>query len=253
MLSSRSREAGEGPALLIHSRLERAGSSPGKAGVGMTQWRITISSAEHKTLIGSVVSGLGLRLSERQVEQLAMHFSLLVHWNRKINLTSLRRPEEIAVRHFEESLFLTKVVTVESGLLIDVGSGAGFPGLPLKIACPAMTAVLLEPSTKKTAFLKEVIRHCGLEGIEVRSERLEEAAQGELAGRASLVTLRAVALTADLLADLKNLLAPDGRLALFLGEKDALALAASQEFQWEPPAPIPHSERRVILIGQSSG
>ena len=127
---------------------------------------------EYKTLLGSVVSGLGLRLSERQVEQLATHFSLLVHWNRKINLTSVRRPEDIAVRHFEESLFLTKIMTLESGLLVDVGSGAGFPGVPVKIACPEMTAVLLEPSTKKTAFLKEVIRHCGLDRIEVRSERL---------------------------------------------------------------------------------
>jgi len=205
---------------------------------------------EYKTLLGSVVSGLGLRLSERQVEQLATHFSLLVHWNRKINLTSVRRPEDIAVRHFEESLFLTKIMTLESGLLVDVGSGAGFPGVPVKIACPAMTAVLLEPSTKKTAFLKEVIRHCKLEGIEVRSERLEEAARGELAGRAALVTLRAVALTADLLTDLKKLLAPEGRLALFLGEKDALEVTATREFHWESPAPIPHSGRRVIVVGR---
>ena len=198
-----------------------------------------------------VVSGLRLRLSERQLEQLATHFSLLLHWNRKINLTALRRPEEIAARHFEESLFLTKVVKLGTGLLVDVGSGAGFPGLPIKIACPAISAVLLEANKRKTAFLKEVIRSCGLEGIEARSERLEEAARGELAGRVSLVTLRAVALTADLLMDLKKLLAPEGRLALFLGEKDALALTSSREFRWEPPAPLPHSERRVILIGRA--
>lgn len=208
-----------------------------------------LSHAEYGRLLEGVISGLGLRPGERQVEQLATHFALLVHWNRKINLTSLRRPEAIAVRHFEESLFLTKVVNVGTGLLIDVGSGAGFPGLPVKIACPAITAVLLEPNKKKTAFLKEVIRHCGLEGIEVRSERLEEAAQGALAGRASFVTMRAVALTADLLVDLKKLLAPDGRLALFLGETDARALTASTEMQWEPPAPIPHSQRRVIVVG----
>ena len=202
-------------------------------------------------LLGDVVSGLELPLTPRQLEQLATHFSLLLHWNRKINLTSLRRPEEIAARHFEESLFLTKVVKLGTGLLVDVGSGAGFPGLPVKIASPAISAVLLEANKRKTAFLKEVIRSCGLEGIEARSERLEEAARGELAGRVSLVTLRAVALTADLLMDLKKLLAPEGRLALFLGEKDALALTASREFRWEPPAPIPHSERRVILIGRA--
>jgi len=226
---------------------------------------------QYRTLVEGVVSDLGLPLGERQLEQLVTHFSLLVRWNRKINLTSIRRPAEIAVRHFEESLFLVKLLRPESGLLVDVGSGAGFPGLPVKIACPAMTAVLLEPTLKKIAFLKEVIRECGLARIEARAERLEVAARGDLAGRASLVTLRAVALTPTLLADLKRLLAPDGRLALFLGEEDALALrkakrprdgkvvsgAASEprlhgagEMQWEPSAPIPHSERRVILLGR---
>lgn len=221
---------------------------------------------QYRPLVESVVFGLGLPLSEGQLDQLATHFALLVHWNRKINLTSIRRPEEIAVRHFEESLFLVKLLgqvgtglpaCTESGnkrtapLLVDVGSGAGFPGLPVKIACPTLTAVLLELTAKKIAFLKEVIRQCGLDGIEARAERLEQVAQGDLAGRASLVTLRAVALTPGLLADLQELLAPDGRLALFLGEKDALALAASPEMHWEPPVLIPHSERRVILISRA--
>ena len=211
---------------------------------------MSVAREEYRPLVEKVVSGLGLPLSERQIEQLATHFALLVHWNRKINLTSIRRPEDIAVRHFEESLFLVKLLRPEAGLLVDIGSGAGFPGLPIKIACPAVTAVLLEPTIKKIAFLREVIRQCGLEGIEARAERLEQAARGDLAGRASLVTLRAVALTPELLADLKKLLAPDGRLALFLGAKDALALTASPEMQWDSPAPIPHSERRVILIGR---
>jgi len=227
-------------------------------------------STGYRELIERVLSELGLRLNERQTAQLAAHFALLVHWNRRINLTSVRRPEDIAVRHFGESLFLVKLLRPETGLLVDVGSGAGFPGLPIKIACPAMTAVLLEPTTKKTAFLKEVIRQCKLDGIEARAARLEEAVHhdvdgrdlghdfgdvlgdglGDLAGRAALVTLRAVAITPDLLSDLKRLLAPDGRLALFLGEKDALALKASNDMLWEPPAPIPHSERRVILVGR---
>jgi 16S rRNA (guanine527-N7)-methyltransferase len=213
---------------------------------------MALAPEQYRTLVEKVVSGLDLPLGERQLEQLATHFALLVHWNKKINLTSIRRPEEIAVRHFEESLFLVKLLKPEAGVLVDVGSGAGFPGLPIKIACPAMTTVLLEPTTKKVAFLKEVIRSCELRGIEARAERLEQAARGDLAGQASLVTLRAVALTPEVLADLKRLLAPDGRLGLFLGEKDALALTASPEMQWESPAPIPHSERRVILVGRSA-
>ena len=230
------------------------------------------STKEYRELIDRVLSELGLLLDEHQTAQLAAHFSLLVHWNRRINLTSVRRPEDIAVRHFGESLFLVKLLRPETGLLVDVGSGAGFPGLPIKIACPAMTAVLLEPTTKKMAFLKEVIRRCELTGIEARAERLQEAVHeeavqeeavqdamndeavnrdsGGLAGRAALVTLRAVALTPDLLSGLKKLLAPDGRLALFLGQEDAVAIQSASGMDWESPAPIPHSERRVILVGR---
>ena len=223
-------------------------------------------------LLETAVSQLDLELSARQISQLATHFSLLLRWNQKINLTSLRRPEEIATRHFEESLFLTKLVKLESGLLsgasaqegllVDVGSGAGFPGLPIKIACPSLAVVLLEPNKKKSAFLKEVVRHCGLEGVEVCAERLEEVTseprpsgsggQGRLVGKASLVTLRAVKPQRELLSNLARLLAPGGQVALFLGTNDATAVATTPGFQWSAPVAIPHSERRVILVGRSA-
>ncbi len=206
-------------------------------------------------LLRSVARDPGLTLTERQIEQLATHFALLIHWNRKVNLTSVRRPDEIARRHFEESLFLAKLLTSEmlrrQPLLVDVGSGAGFPGLPLKVARPSLAAVLLEPNRKKCAFLKEVVRSCALADVSVRSERLEQAARGDLAGRASLVTMRAVALTSEVFEDLRKLLAPGGRLALFLGAKDAEAVARAPGFDWHAPIAIPHSERRVILIGAS--
>lgn len=205
----------------------------------------------YRELLRTVALGLGLDLSERQIEQLAAHFALLVQWNRKVNLTALRHPEQIARRHFEESLFLAKVLPPASGLLIDVGSGAGFPGLPLKVAWPSMPAVLLEPNRKKAAFLKEVARSCGLEDVEVRTERLSEAARGELAACASLVTMRAVAATADVLGGLLRLLRSDGRIALFVGEKDATKLATTAGLQWDQPVAIPRSERRVVLVGRA--
>jgi 16S rRNA (guanine527-N7)-methyltransferase len=203
-------------------------------------------------LLRGVVSGLVLELSDRQMQQLASHFSLLLHWNRKINLTSLRRPEEIATRHFGESLFLVKILPLGGGLMVDVGSGAGFPGLPLQVASPTLQAVLLEPNQKKAAFLKEVVRSGGMEGVEIRAERLQEAVQGDLLGRASLVTMRAVAAAGGLLADLKKLLGPGGRLALFLGAEDAAGLAKEPGFHWETPVAIPNSERRVVLIGRAA-
>ena len=246
-----------------------------------------------QSLLRDVLSDLRLDLNDRQIGQLAVHFSLLLHWNRKINLTSLRRPEEIAKRHFGESLFLATLLSSScvldlaspppeallslprdepirsNGLLVDVGSGAGFPGLPLKIAWPSLRAVLLEPNNKKQAFLKEVVRRCGIEGVEIRAERLEEAARGDLrgphvpacrdrvgwnlVGRASLVTVRAVAIAQDMVDDLKKLLTPGGQLALFLGAKDASALTKTPDLYWDSLISIPHSERRVILIGRVGG
>ncbi len=204
----------------------------------------------YEKLLREVALGLELDLSDRQIDQLTTHFALLVRWNQRMNLTALRRHEQIATRHFEESLFLTKLFPQATGLIVDVGSGAGFPGLPLKVAHSAMPIVLLEPNKKKAAFLKEVVRSCALEGAEVRTERLSETARGELAGRASLVTMRAVAATADVLDDLGRLLQNDGQIALFVGENDALKLAKAPGFHWKEPVTIPHSERRVILTGR---
>jgi 16S rRNA (guanine527-N7)-methyltransferase len=210
-----------------------------------------------KRLLTDVASELALNLSGTQIEQLATHFSLLLRWNEKINLTAVRQPEEIAARHFGESLFLAKVLPAPKGTLIDVGSGAGFPGLALKIVWPGAPTVLLEANHKRATFLKEVVRSCRLAGIEVRAERLEAAASGALEGRASLVTMRAVRPSIELLRYLARLLEPGGRAALFLGAGAAAALtspewsapSAAQQFHWQSPLPIPHSEQRVILIG----
>ena len=206
----------------------------------------------YEDMLRAVALGLELDLSYRQIGQLATHFALLVRWNPRVNLTALRRPEQIATRHFEESLFLAKVLPSATGLMVDVGSGAGFPCLPLKVAFPTVRTVLLEPNKKKAAFLKEVVRSCGLEDVEVRTERLSEAVRGKLVGRASLVTMRAVAATAGVLDDLGRLLQKDGQIALFVGEKDAAKLAKAPGFDWKHPVAVPHSERRVILTGRLS-
>ncbi len=211
----------------------------------------------YEKLLREAAFGLELDLSDRQLDQLTTHFALLVRWSQRVNLTALRRPEQIATRHFEESLFLAKLLPQATGmmppatrLIVDVGSGAGFPGLPLKVALPAVRTVLLEPNKKKAAFLKEVVRSCALEGMEIRAERLSETARGKLAACASLVTMRAVAATADVLDDLGRLLQKDGQIALFVGENDAAKLAKAPGFHWEEPVAIPHSERRVILTGR---
>jgi 16S rRNA (guanine527-N7)-methyltransferase len=207
-------------------------------------------------LLRHTCSELGLALSELQIRQLATHFSLLLRWNQKMNLSSVRDTEGIMQKHFGESLFLAKLVPpsissdIASPILLDVGSGAGFPGLPLKVTHPALRAVLLEPIHKKAAFLKEAIRSMGLLNAEVRVQRLDWDWHPEMRGQVSLITTRAVAISADMLDLIARMLTSDGLVALLIGQADADRLRATQGFVWNEPVPLPGSERRVVLLGK---
>jgi 16S rRNA (guanine527-N7)-methyltransferase len=100
---------------------------------------------------------LSLDLSPEQIEQFLVYLALLLKWNRKMNLTALRTPAEIISRHFLDSLLLLPHLP-ETARLLDIGSGAGFPGLPLKIVRPGLTIDLVEATAKKASFLKEAVR-----------------------------------------------------------------------------------------------
>jgi len=125
--------------------------------------------------ISRLIEPFGVRLDDRRLGQLAAYLELLLRWNEKINLTAVRGAAECVRRHFGESLCLGRWVEL-SGRLLDIGSGAGFPGLCLKIIFPGLAVTLLEPVAKKRAFLKEVARVCEMSRVEVRSERLEDFA-----------------------------------------------------------------------------
>src|SRR6476661_5653793 len=115
-------------------------------------------------------------LSQPQLQQLSQYLDLLLRWNAKTNLTSVREPEEIVTRHFGESLFLARHVSREQlRTAIDLGSGAGFPGIPLKIYAPHIAVTLIESQNKKATFLNEVIRRLTLMNINVLSGRAEES------------------------------------------------------------------------------
>lgn len=109
---------------------------------------------------------LHLEVTRGQQDQFLTYLDLLLQWNRRMNLSALRSPAEIIVRHFLESLLLLPHLP-ETGRLLDIGSGAGFPGLPLKIARPDLTIDLAEATAKKSSFLKEAVRRLGLSGITV--------------------------------------------------------------------------------------
>src|SRR5438552_18916429 len=112
-------------------------------------------------------------LSEDQLQQISTYLDLLLKWNARINLTSVRDPEEILSRHFGESFFLAEHLFSDEPIIFDLGSGAGFPGLPLAIYAPQAKITLLESQNKKATFLKEVARALTLTNVNVFSSRAE--------------------------------------------------------------------------------
>ena len=115
-------------------------------------------------------------LSTEQTKQVVIYLDSLLKWNAKISLTAVRSPEEIVQRHFGESFFAAERAGVaEAFSLIDVGSGAGFPGLPMAILAPTVQVTLIESQQKKVAFLREVVRALELKNVSVYAGRAEDA------------------------------------------------------------------------------
>jgi len=183
-------------------------------------------------------------LSHAQLQQLSDYLDLLLRWNAKTNLTSVREPVEIVTRHFGESLFLARKVKREDlHTAIDLGSGAGFPGIPLKIYSPQLAVTLIESQNKKATFLNEVIRKCTLMSINVFSGRAEESGL-----KADLVTLRAVEKLEAAVPVAVDLLSPSGTMALLIGSGQiAAAQALLGEFAIDTTS-VPASRERALLI-----
>ena len=171
--------------------------------------------------VRQLLEPFGLTLSTQQTGQVAAYLELLLRWNEKINLTSIRDPADCVQRHFGESLYLGCCVAL-SGKLLDIGSGAGFPGLCLKILFPGLAVTLLEPVAKKRGFLKEAARVCGMSGVEVRRERLEEFADSAGVAEAyDWATARAVGKLQELMHFASRCLKPGGALFLWLSQRQA--------------------------------
>jgi 16S rRNA (guanine(527)-N(7))-methyltransferase GidB len=140
------------------------------------------------------LSCLGISLSSVQLEQFETYYRELVEYNSRVNLTAITGYEDIQLKHFLDSASLALAGIKGDEKLLDVGSGAGFPGLPLKIIFPGMKLSLLEATQKKARFLSEITAKLGLTGVEIISQRAEDAAQNPLyRQKYTLVTSRAVA------------------------------------------------------------
>ena len=200
-------------------------------------------------------------LVSAQLGQISIYIDLLLRWNARINLTAVRDPKSIVTRHFGESLFLarhlipvsdpdvTTLTTAHRPLttVIDIGSGAGFPGLPLKIWAPHISLTLIESTHKKAAFLREVSRALTFTDVNVIARRAETLTLPP----ADLVTFRAVEHFESILPLAAHFLAPSGRLALLAGSSQLSALTRlAPQLAWGPTIPVPCSDSRILAVAE---
>ena len=209
---------------------------------------------------------VGLSLPPAIYGQLGAYLDLLLRWNAKTNLTSIRDPKQIVTRHFGESLFAAGVLfglqppgaplipadgmsgtqQPEQPLmtLADLGSGAGFPGIPIKLACPELQVTLLESQNKKATFLKEVVRMLGLKGIEVYNGRA-----GHWGQQVDVVTLRAVERFESMLPVGKSLVVRGGRLCVLMGRRQRDAFASIADVDIEVEQSMPNTLDSEVIVG----
>lgn len=190
-----------------------------------------------------------VHLSEVQLSYISIYIDLLLKWNARMNLTAVRDPEQIVVRHFGESLFAARYLVSHDSQITyaDVGSGAGFPGIPMQIFAPCLQTTLIEAHGKKATFLREVIRSLRLTNINVEICRAELVEQ-----RADLVTLRAVEKFSSVLPVAAGLVAAGGRLALLIGADQGRVAEKAIPGNWRLTIDIPGSRERVLKVLQSS-
>jgi 16S rRNA (guanine527-N7)-methyltransferase len=191
-------------------------------------------------------------LAESQLDHISMYIDILQRWNARMNLTAVRDPEQVVTRHFGESLFAARHLFPADGEalgndhLIDLGSGAGFPGLPIKIWAPQLRVTLIESSLKKATFLREVIRTLSLNNTEVFAARAETSPPGQ----ADLVTLRAVERFDAAVPVALRLLTATGRLVLLIGAAQVdRARELAPNLRWSDQLRIPLSASRVLIVG----
>jgi 16S rRNA (guanine527-N7)-methyltransferase len=199
------------------------------------------------------------QLSSEILEQLRRYLDLLLRWNARMSLTGVRNPEQIVTRHFGESLFAARVLTRTDNAsradppavpqtLADLGSGAGFPGIPIKLHDPRLTLTLIESQSKKATFLREVVRTLQLENVEVFCGRAEQWGK-----TADIITLRAVEQFERILPLAARLVSPGGGLCLLIGssQADAARDLAGDNWTWTDPALVPLSASRVVMVGRA--
>lgn len=197
--------------------------------------------------LNALLAGAGLEpVDEATAARFADYLALLLKWNSKINLTAVRDEEGILARHFVESIACARALPAGIETLLDFGSGAGFPGIPIALSRPEMKVTLAEAQGKKVSFLLEAARVLGI-GARVHAGRAEE-----LTGRFDCVAMRAVDRMAEGVKSAGALLRKGGWLAVMTTGKETerVKAAAGTGFRWIDAVTLPGGTDRVVVMGQ---
>ena len=188
-------------------------------------------------IIIAALKDYGVATSARLCDQVRIYIDLLLRWNQKTSLTTVTDPAEILRFHFGESLLAVELVPIRHGRLADVGSGAGFPAVPIRMVAEALHVILIESNQKKATFLAEIIRELQLQNVEVRRSRMEDV--DLRTETVDFVSARALGIDDDFLDWSRNALNQNASIVLWLGDEDSNKI--SQQARWKWANPIPHS------------
>lgn len=211
-----------------------------------------MDSAEIRKTLDAGLEDLGLLLDDRQRNRLTDFLVLLSKWNRTWNLTAITEPGEMVARHLLDSLSVAGLL--RGRRVLDVGSGAGLPGLPLAVACPDIEFALLDSNGKRTRFMTHAAGRLGLDNVTIIQSRVED--YHDESGFDTVIS-RAFASLADFVRLAGHLCAPGGRLVAMKGRSDAREAAAPRG--WEQignmPLRVPgvEGERHAIVLRRESG
>lgn len=186
-------------------------------------------------------------ISRELAEKIRAYISLLLKWNRTISLTAIIDPIEILRFHFGESFFAASAVNFDQSRLADVGSGAGFPGMPLAMAIPTLNVTLIESNAKKCAFLAEAVRELEVSNIRVFRGRMEDYPRDS--ERFDYIAARALGHHEELLTWARMRLSASGQVVLWIGDEGSQDLSLDSNWNWNERVIIPGSERRFLLVG----
>jgi 16S rRNA (guanine527-N7)-methyltransferase len=197
--------------------------------------------------IAIALKPFGIAPDDRFCDHVRTYIDLLLRWNQKTSLTAVTDPAEILRLHFGESVLAAATVPIRHGRLADVGSGAGFPAVPIRMVSEDLSLILIESNLKKATFLAELVRELPLKNVDVRRCRMEDLELGK--EKVDFVTARALGIDDRFLEWSRNALDADGSVVLWLGEFDSSRVSQKMSWKWANPVRIPLSERRVILRG----